>query len=338
MDSVPQLPLHYINNLLGLVESLGGSGKKLLADSRIDRDMLNDFSRTITLDQFTFLLKHSIELTREPALGLLLGSNMTITNHGALGLAAMSSATLGEAAVLLAQYIQVRTPLIDINLIQTADTIELRIAEVKSLSDARVVYLETVMSALMGAMSFIALNQCRPSRIECSYAEPSYSTLYEGIFSCAVCFDQAHTSMFFPAEQMSIPLSMHDKMTHLQAKAQCDKEFIRVDDDIVIRIKRRLAANKGPFPSLERVAQEFNVSSRTLRRRLANGATTFQCITDQVRQDLAVNYLTSTKLSVGEIAFFLGYNDPSNFGRAFKKWLGVSPATYRENHFNNRKV
>ena len=127
-------------------------------------------------------------------------------------------------------------------------------------------------------------------------------------------------------------------MTNLQAKAQCDKEFLRVDDDSVIRIKRRLAANKGPFPSLEKVAQEFNVSSRTLRRRLANGATTFQSITDQVRQDLAVNYLTSTKLSVGEIAFFLGYNDPSNFGRAFKKWLGVSPATYRENHSNNRKV
>ncbi len=330
MSPIDRVPLYYIDNHMELVDSLGADSAKLFEEAGITaREIDAGEDATISLEQFTFVLRRSIELTGEPAIGLLLGSRMTITNHGSLGLAAMSSASVAEAADLIGRYIQVRTPLIDIEFSEDSSGIALRIIETKVPSEVKVVFLETVMSALIGALRFIAGGRCYSKLIRCSYSEPEYSSLYEGIFLCPAKFDQPYMELIFEPEQLKVALPNYDKTTKSKAVEQCEREILEVPNDVAMQIQRRLAANRGPFPSLERIAEELNMTARTLRRRLAEAGTCFQDILDGVRRDIAVDYLKNTRLSVSEIAFFLGYNDPSNFGRAFKKWCGVSPSQFR---------
>jgi AraC-like DNA-binding protein len=80
--------------------------------------------------------------------------------------------------------------------------------------------------------------------------------------------------------------------------------------------------------SLEAVAANFNVSPRTLQRKLKEEGISFLQIVDDVRQKLAIHYLTSGNYQVKDVAYTLGYNEQSAFIRAFKKWTGVTPKVY----------
>jgi len=72
------------------------------------------------------------------------------------------------------------------------------------------------------------------------------------------------------------------------------------------------------------------MSERTLQRRLKDEGTTFAVLVDEVRTDLARMYLADDRLAVYEVAFLLGFSEPSAFNRAFKRWLGTSPREYRQ--------
>jgi AraC-like DNA-binding protein len=77
------------------------------------------------------------------------------------------------------------------------------------------------------------------------------------------------------------------------------------------------------------VASRLAVSTRTLQRRLNEEGTSFQAVLNSTRESLARHYLTDTGLSAGEIAFLLGYEEPSSFFRAFHSWTGRTPEGVR---------
>jgi AraC-like DNA-binding protein len=78
------------------------------------------------------------------------------------------------------------------------------------------------------------------------------------------------------------------------------------------------------------VARELMVSPRTLQRRLQLESTTFQVVLQQTRETLARHYLSTPRLSAGEIAYLLGYDDTNSFYRAFRTWTGQTPDRVRE--------
>jgi AraC-like DNA-binding protein len=71
------------------------------------------------------------------------------------------------------------------------------------------------------------------------------------------------------------------------------------------------------------------IGARTLRRQLDEQGITFKSLVDQTRAELAPEYLQHSPRSIGEIAYLLGFSEPSAFHRAFKRWTGVSPLQYR---------
>ena len=102
------------------------------------------------------------------------------------------------------------------------------------------------------------------------------------------------------------------------------------DAGVVGDLRRALAPRlTGGDLRVRSVASAMGVSPRTLQRRLAAEAETYNGVLDALRCDAAAGYLSGGTLSVGEIAFLLGYSEPAAFHRAFKRWHGVTPAVYR---------
>ena len=73
----------------------------------------------------------------------------------------------------------------------------------------------------------------------------------------------------------------------------------------------------------------LNLSARTYRRRLASEQRSYQDLLDQVRAEHATRYLQNTRLPLSSIAYLIGFNDASNFRRAYQKWTGRSPTDVR---------
>jgi AraC-like DNA-binding protein len=104
----------------------------------------------------------------------------------------------------------------------------------------------------------------------------------------------------------------------------------RQDTDLVTRIRTQLG-RKPPteWPAFDVVAHQMRLSSASLRRRLALEGQTFQQIKDQIRRELAIEWLKADGSRVGEVSARLGFNEPSAFHRAFRKWTGHSPGAFR---------
>lgn len=82
-------------------------------------------------------------------------------------------------------------------------------------------------------------------------------------------------------------------------------------------------------PKLEVIAQRLNYSPRTIQRQLKQAGTSFQQLLDEVRHQLAMQYLRNPQFTNGEIAFLLGFSEHAAFNRAFRRWQGVPPGEYR---------
>ena len=83
------------------------------------------------------------------------------------------------------------------------------------------------------------------------------------------------------------------------------------------------------MPTLSFIASELGIGSRTLQRRLSENGHSFQSVVDMARKDLAEKLLSETEYSLAEIAFLTGFSEQSGFTRAFKRWAGKTPRSYR---------
>ena len=97
--------------------------------------------------------------------------------------------------------------------------------------------------------------------------------------------------------------------------------------DVELAIEPLLASGEV---SIDRVARELGMSRQTLYRRLKAEGTTFEELLDAKRRQLAVRYLGLDRSSVQAAAYKLGFSDPAAFSRAFKRWTGISPSSFRE--------
>jgi AraC-like DNA-binding protein len=83
--------------------------------------------------------------------------------------------------------------------------------------------------------------------------------------------------------------------------------------------------------SIDAVARRLITAPRTLQRRLAQTGTSFDALRDDVRKRAAELYLSDATLSITEIAYLLGYSEPTGFHRAFRRWHGTTPEAFRRN-------
>jgi len=103
-----------------------------------------------------------------------------------------------------------------------------------------------------------------------------------------------------------------------------------IGEDLISSVNRLLLSNPGEFPRLDSVARRLSLGARTLRRRLQELGTSYQKLLDEIRCELATEYLRSTNLTIQEIAELLGYSEVTNFRRAFLRWAEISPYQYRK--------
>ncbi|MBD3648274.1 MAG: helix-turn-helix domain-containing protein, partial [Pseudomonadales bacterium] len=176
-----------------------------------------------------------------------------------------------------------------------------------------------------------------PTTIRLNYPAPFDRNKYAHAFTCPVKVEQAWCEYRFDAALLEKPLAEADSSTARTCEESCRKILnqMEIEEDIVSRICHLLLSKPGHFPKLEVVADTLCIGNRTLRRRLKDLGTSYQKILDDVKKELAIEYLQTTNLSVQEISELLAYSEVTNFRRAFVKWVGISPYQYRKQLMND---
>lgn len=135
----------------------------------------------------------------------------------------------------------------------------------------------------------------------------------------------------------NVPLSRRDPVLKAMLERQADERALPVPGGAAAEVRRLLLAQvAGGDMSIGSVARLLATAPRTLQRRLAREKTSYQDLVEGTRREAAEGYLAGSALSVGEIAYLLGYSEPAAFHRAFRRWNGVTPREFRESRRSGR--
>ncbi|MDP1790499.1 MAG: AraC family transcriptional regulator, partial [Methylibium sp.] len=142
------------------------------------------------------------------------------------------------------------------------------------------------------------------------------------------------TTIQFDAALLDAPIIQTEAALKSFLRSAPQSVFLKYKstDSWTARVRRRLRrclGSQAGWPTLDDLAVEFHVAPSTLRRRLEAEGGTYQSAKDDLRRDAAIHHLCHSRLSIAEISTLLGFQEPSAFHRAFKKWTGSQPGEYR---------
>jgi AraC-like DNA-binding protein len=257
---------------------------------------------------------------------------VSISDYGLLGYAMMSSATLEQAVQIAVKYHKLAGAMFELAFDVDGDEAVLRIDHLLPGGRVGQYTVEELFAGISRLIGLLLGRDHKPSRILLNYEAPEYAEKHLQCFRCPVIFDQPSCQYRFSREELAESLAEADANTARICEESCRKLLsqMEIEDDIISRICHLLLSTPGEFPKLDAVANKLSLGARTLRRRLNDLGTSYQRILDDVRRELAIEYLRTTNLTVQEIAELLGYSEVTNFRRAFLRWVELSPYQYRK--------
>jgi len=171
-----------------------------------------------------------------------------------------------------------------------------------------------------------------PLRVE--FVQPrAHAKTIERHFGCPVICGASRNAIVFRASDAQRPFVTRNAELLAMLAPQFEEELKQEngDGDFVERVRIAIQQKlTGRRPTIEDIADELHISSRTLQRRLQDDGFNFQRVLEEARHQLARHYLSNSVLELNEAAYLLGYGDANSFVRAFRTWEGVPPARWRE--------
>ncbi|QSP95901.1 AraC family transcriptional regulator [Marinobacter salinisoli] len=330
----PFIHAHYADILCQLVQEKGVSRPSLLSAAGIRPGLLEHPDNLISIPQFVALCRECLQRSGDPALGLAFGLRLKFTTHGALSQAAVSCDTLEQAISVLIKYCRTRFVYMALSFFTESDEAVLQLDVVHQVDDLRRFTIDLLMASLMDVNQLLFGDKLtRAGCCRFAYPEPEDTSPYRGLFGDIVEFGGEANQMRFQAQFLALPLVLSNPVTRRMAEAQCEEQMrtIEATASMADKVERILASTRdGRLPGLEQVADQLLISPRTLRRQLTREGLRFKQLQDRIRHERSLVLLRRQELNLDAIADALGYSDPSNFARAFRKWEGVAPSVWRQ--------
>lgn len=212
------------------------------------------------------------------------------------------------------------------------DRVRLLYGDEDNPEDVRAALVERDMGALI-ALQRGSLSTPLPIRdMYLKGPRPAHAGAFEPLFGVHPQWDAAENCIEIDPKCLDEVGSMADTFARDLCEEQCRAllERRQAETGLLGRVRSRLLRADGNFPAMPALAAELGMSTRTLRSQFARLGTTYRELTEQARQELAEQMLSTSQLTIGTIAERLGYADRSAFTAAFKRWKGMSPGEYRK--------
>jgi len=310
---------------------LGYTEAQLFDKLEIGAAQLHDEHFRLSIEQHEEFILRALTVSGDPHLALRLAKMQHTSNANYALLAVANSGNISKALHMTMRYNRIFTRVCSIRSIETDEHVFMDI-------DSHLEHNDVIYFAMSAFVLFLdsffleALNGAHlVLRAELMVPEPAGFDDVRAQFPFPVLFDCQRNRVYFNRECIDQPLRQADPQTLRLLIEMSDRQLEEAEAEmsLVGAVKSLVIEQLASPPRLDDVARTLGISSRGLRRKLSQSGTTYKGIVDSVRMKMALKLLNESDAPVSSIAYELGFASASDFGRAFKRYNGVSPSSAR---------
>jgi AraC-like DNA-binding protein len=313
------------------IESYGVDPAALFKRAGLDPRKLYDSNARYRDSCLYKLWQLAVEATGDPYIGLKVASFWHPSTAHALGYAWLASATLLDALERTVRYYRLMTDKEELVLKESDEEFRLIIENPALDYPTAPEDLDASFAALVYLCRMCYGESFHPLRITLRRQELPDPAPFEEFFRAPIQYSGNEDSVCFDKVDVRAPLPT--------ANAEVARANEKIVQEYLARFDRSSAATQvrarlteqlsSGHATQDSIADVLHMSLRTLQRRLSDEGTSYKGLLDETRRELASHYMAESHRSINEITYLLGFSEPSNFSRAFRRWTGKSPSAYR---------
>ena len=323
----------YAAVLLRAAAAEGADALALAQRFRLDAQTLESAEARISIPHYMRLGQAAIAETGNRALGLRMGALSRPVDAGLAGLAGECAASASAGLSTLIRYALLTSQ-------NSRGVPEVQIAgrkavfySIRPYNEFNYFVVDSVLAAWAQFLRSMTGNYAVLEKVQIEYPSQGMDELYESWFRCPVQFSAAESSLtvkadIWPQTPRQAQAAMHGALVR-----QCEQQLQQVRRGWTLqqRVQHCLTPLfQGETPALSTVAAKLGLTPWTLQRQLSAEGIKYKDLLDNTRQQLALDYLRETDLSLAEISWLLGFANPAAFYKAYKRWFAISPGEHRK--------
>jgi AraC-like DNA-binding protein len=323
-------------DFLGFLGRRGLGAERVCRAAQLDHRAITEPDARVPASAMERLWSAAEELTGDPDLGLHSAESY---NPGALnivGYVILSCRTAGAALDSLARYAPLLNDGLQVRIERGAGTTTCLFGAAQGVDSflhrSPRQAVETLAAGIVLTLARLSTRPPAPVAVSFRHAAPRSTTEHTRLLGPVVRFDQPDNAVIYSTEALSAGMLSADPalLEVFEADAKRRLEQLKARGAVSARVQSIVGARlKGEVPALAAVASELAMSERSIQRSLSEEATSYREIVDEVRKGLALAHLSRPGATATDVAFLLGFSEPSAFTRAFRRWTGSSPSQFR---------
>lgn len=304
-----------------------------LAGTQLCVEDIQNTEHRVSSEQITRVFENICKAKLDPHLPFDIGSRLHVSSYGLYGYALLCSTDYRATVRFAEKYHHLAAPTAEIKFCFDAGQ---EGWEVEPTSNARVgpdlyAFLVCLQMGIYDTLHKDVLGDSFGAvGVDLRFGEDSFYTVPAAAFPKVR--KAANTNRYcVPEHILGKKLELGNPLTFEQIVKICDAELndLVSKNSVSGQVRKYLLEHIAFGASMEDVAKNMSITTRTLRRHLKQEGETFSEIIDATREEIALRYLRSAELNTEEIAYVLGFSETASFVRAFKRWTGKTPKSYR---------
>lgn len=346
MTGMSQPPLIHSPVTRAMIEYTGLHGvdkEAICSAAGIPLRALAQSDSRFTPDQLTAVWTRASEALDDPYIGLHVGAFVQLSALGVVGYLLQSSSSLAAAVECASRYTSLAGNVLNLSHRTERNawhlTFRLQQPVPRGASFVLSQITDASMSIVGRALGTLSNRDVRPLHVRFAHAKPPEVAEYERIFKTRPEFGRDENALIYDRGVRDLAVTFSNPQIHqlFERHAIALLKVLEEQDDLTGKVKMIIVDHiRDEDLSAKQVAEALFMSPRTLQRKLAREGTTFRDLVDEVRCDLACDYLVRLGTSVTDTALLVGLSGPSAFVRSFKRWTGYSPKDYQSRQLAGR--
>jgi len=297
-------------------------------------DDLNEDGPWVPVDVFARMIEATLAATGDPHFGLVAGKSLALMKYGAIIPVVLAGPSLRQLMVDLDRFARLSVERCEMALHDDGASARLVVETVVRHGESGRFRMEQITTSAVQLLRFSGAMAADIFEVELPLPEPAEAVKprYAASFGPRIAYNRPHSCVHFHPRLLDQPLPMHDPMAYTAAVARAEALLtaLQSGNDVAEQVRQVLLAALPDALSVAETAARVGYNERALRRQLAALGTSHGELLQQCQRLKAERLIAEGRLPIKQVADELGFGSVHSFHRAFKRWTGVTPTTFKQ--------